>query len=87
MASSHSQALQSEAENLREQKEMSEKYKKKLLRNRESAKNSRKRKKTYLDLLERKVAQLNVLFDDFKDLSDSASDLLVDIKSQLTMVC
>lgn len=44
-----------ETDLLREQREMSEKYKKKLVRNRESAKNSRKRKKTYLDLLEKKV--------------------------------
>jgi hypothetical protein len=38
----------------------------KLARNRESARNSRKRKKIYLELLENKVAELQTFLDDAK---------------------
>ncbi|CAD8179929.1 unnamed protein product [Paramecium pentaurelia] len=55
----------------------------KLVKNRESAKNSRKRKKMYVDLLENKVAGLNQQLQEYKELQEQSQGLLRNTQIQL----
>lgn len=60
--------------------ENEDKSKLKLARNRESARNSRKRKKIYLELLENKVTQLNEFLNESKEINKNSEDLLGDLQ-------
>ncbi|CAD8120845.1 unnamed protein product [Paramecium sonneborni] len=55
----------------------------KLVKNRESAKNSRKRKKMYVDLLENKVAGLNQQLQEYKQLQEQSQSFLRNTQVQL----
>ncbi|CAK56634.1 unnamed protein product (macronuclear) [Paramecium tetraurelia] len=55
----------------------------KLVKNRESAKNSRKRKKMYVDILENKVAGLNQQLEQYKQLQESSQEVLRSTQIQL----
>ncbi|CAD8106719.1 unnamed protein product [Paramecium sonneborni] len=55
----------------------------KLVKNRESAKNSRKRKKMYVDLLENKVAGLNQQLQEYKLLQEQSQSFLANTQFQL----
>ncbi|CAD8093527.1 unnamed protein product [Paramecium primaurelia] len=55
----------------------------KLVKNRESAKNSRKRKKMYVDLLENKVAGLNQQLQEYKELQEQSQVFLRNTQIQL----
>ncbi|CAD8190336.1 unnamed protein product [Paramecium octaurelia] len=56
----------------------------KLAKNRESARNSRKRKKIYLELLENKVTKLSEQLDLFKDVNDKTYSLAQNLQIKLT---
>ncbi|KRX00010.1 hypothetical protein PPERSA_05512 [Pseudocohnilembus persalinus] len=55
----------------------------KLARNRESARNSRKRKKIYLELLENKTVQLNNFLAESKQINENSQQLLSDLENQI----
>ncbi|CAD8190357.1 unnamed protein product [Paramecium pentaurelia] len=55
----------------------------KLVKNRESARKSRKRKKMYVDLLENKVAGLNQQLQEYKQLQESGQEVLRNTQMQL----
>jgi len=58
----------------------------KLARNRESARNSRKRKKMYLELLEKKVTQLSEFLQESKKICKNSQNLLQDLNNQIEYV-
>ncbi|CAD8058354.1 unnamed protein product [Paramecium sonneborni] len=55
----------------------------KLKKNRESARNSRKRKKIYLELLENKVTILQEQLESFQKVNDSTADLALNLQNKI----
>ncbi|CAK56384.1 unnamed protein product (macronuclear) [Paramecium tetraurelia] len=55
----------------------------KLAKNRESARNSRKRKKIYLELLETKVTKLSEQLEIFKRVNDQTTELATSLQSKI----
>ncbi|CAD8143559.1 unnamed protein product [Paramecium octaurelia] len=56
----------------------------KLKKNRESARNSRKRKKIYLELLENKVTILSEQLESFQKVNDSTADLAMKLQHKIS---
>ncbi|CAD8060202.1 unnamed protein product [Paramecium sonneborni] len=56
----------------------------KLKKNRESARNSRKRKKIYLELLENKVSVLQEQLESFQKVNDLTADLALNLQNKIT---
>lgn len=61
-----------------------EKEQQKLARNRESARNSRKRKKIYQELLENKVANLSKFLQESQKICTSSQSMLQNLQKQIT---
>ncbi|CAD8057353.1 unnamed protein product [Paramecium sonneborni] len=55
----------------------------KLAKNRESARNSRKRKKIYLELLETKVTKLSEQLETFKRINEQTTELATNLQSKI----
>ncbi|CAD8154908.1 unnamed protein product [Paramecium octaurelia] len=56
----------------------------KLAKNRESARNSRRRKKIYLELLENKVTKLSEQLDVFKNVNERTQQLAINLQNKIT---
>ncbi|CAD8062743.1 unnamed protein product [Paramecium sonneborni] len=56
----------------------------KLAKNRESARNSRRRKKIYLELLENKVTKLSEQLDIFKNVNERTQQLAINLQNKIT---
>ncbi|EAR94136.3 basic region leucine zipper protein (macronuclear) [Tetrahymena thermophila SB210] len=75
--------IQQQQQSLQNQNANPAKENQKLVRNRESARNSRKRKKIYLELLENKVTQLNDILQDSKRICCASEQLLNNLQTQI----
>lgn len=58
----------------------------KLAKNRESARNSRRRKKIYLELLENKVTKLSESLEQFKSVNEKTQDLALTLQNKINWV-